>query len=48
MTVVGRLQGQQAALAVESDDTLADLTRELKLEAEAQAAAAKEMKELIG
>ena len=47
MTVVGRLQGQQAALAAESDATLAELTRELKLEAEAQAAAAKEMRELM-
>jgi predicted Ser/Thr protein kinase len=48
MTVVGRLQGQQAALAAESDDTLAEVTKELKAEAEAQAAAAKEIKELIG
>jgi predicted Ser/Thr protein kinase len=47
MTVVGRLQGQQAALAAESDDTLAELTRELKQEAEAQAAAAKEIRELM-
>jgi serine/threonine protein kinase len=47
MTVVGRLQGQQAALAAESDDTLGELTRELKVEAEAQAAAAKEMKQLL-
>ena len=47
MTVVGRLQGQQAALAAESDDTLAELTRELKVEAEAQALAAKEMSELM-
>jgi hypothetical protein len=47
MTVVGRLQGQQAALAAESDETLADLTRELRREAEAQSAAAKEMAELF-
>jgi hypothetical protein len=47
MTVVGRLQGQQAALAAESDDTLGELTRELKVEAETQAAAAKEMRELM-
>lgn len=47
MTVIGRLQGQQAALAAESDDTLADLTRELRQEAEAQGAAAKEMAELF-
>ncbi len=47
MTVVGRLQGQQAALAAESDASLADLTRELRREADAQAAAAKEMAELL-
>ena len=48
MTVVGRLQGQQAALVAESDETLADLTRELRSEAEAQSAAAREMAELFG
>lgn len=48
MTVVGRLQGQQAALAAESDETLVDLTRELRREAEAQSAAAKEVAELLG
>jgi len=47
MTVVGRLQGQQAALAAESDETLVDLTRELRREAEAQAAAAKEVADLL-
>lgn len=47
MTVVGRLQGQQAALAAESDDTLAGVSRELRIEAEAQAAAAREMAELL-
>ncbi|MGH7499087.1 MAG: protein kinase domain-containing protein [Gemmatimonadales bacterium] len=47
MTVVGRLQGQQAALAGESDETLAELIQELRRESDAQGAAAREMKELL-
>jgi hypothetical protein len=47
MTVAGRLQGQQAAFAAASDDSLADLTRELRLEGEAQGAAAREVAALI-
>ncbi len=47
MTVAGRLQGQQAAFAVATDDSLADLTRELRLEGEAQGAAAKDIAALF-
>ena len=47
MTVVGRLHSQQAALAGESDETLAELTRELRRESDAQGAAAREMVELF-
>lgn len=47
MTVVSRLHSQQAALAGESDETLAELTRELRRESDAQSAAAREMAELF-
>jgi hypothetical protein len=47
MTVAGRLQGQQAAFAAATDESLADLTRELRLEGEAQGAAAKEVAALF-
>ena len=48
MTAVARLRTQHAELAEESEPTLADLTRELQAEAEAQAAAAKEIEALLG
>jgi len=48
MTVVGRLQSQQAWLAGESDETLAEVTLELRREADARSASAKEMVELFG
>jgi hypothetical protein len=48
MTVAGRLQGQQAAFAAATDDSLADLTRELRQEGDAQGAAAREVAALFG
>lgn len=48
MTAVARLRTQHAELAGESEPTLAELTRELRAEAEAQAAAAREIAVLLG
>jgi hypothetical protein len=48
MTTVSRLRTQQAELAQESDASLADLAAELRREADAQAAAAKELEALLG
>ena len=48
MTAVTRLRTQQAELVGESDPTLGDLTRELQAEADAQAAAARELEALLG
>ena len=48
MTAVSRLRTQQAELAGESEPTLGDLSRELRAEADAQAAAARELAELLG
>jgi hypothetical protein len=47
MTVLGRLQGQTTADLADEDATLAELTRELRLEADAQAAASREITELL-
>lgn len=47
MTAVSRLRTQEAELAQQTDP-LADLTAELRREADAQAAAAKELDELLG
>ena len=47
MTAVARLRTQRAELAGESDTTLGELTRELEAEAAAQAAAARELDELL-
>jgi hypothetical protein len=48
MTAVARLRTQHAELVEETEPTLADLTRELQAEADAQAAAAKEIEALLG
>jgi hypothetical protein len=48
MTAVARLRTQHAELSGESDQTLGDLTKELQAEAEAQAAASRELAELLG
>jgi predicted Ser/Thr protein kinase len=48
MTAVARLRTQHAELAGESEPTLAELTRELQAEAQAQAAAAREIAALLG
>jgi hypothetical protein len=48
MAVLGRLQGQTTAAVPAEDGSLADATRELRLEAEAQAAAAREIAQLLG
>jgi hypothetical protein len=47
MTAVTRLRTQQVELAGESDPTLGELTRELQAEADAQAAAAREIEALL-
>jgi hypothetical protein len=47
MTVLGRLQSQTTADLTDEDATLAEITRELRLEADAQAAAAREITELL-
>ncbi len=47
MTVLGRLQSQTTADLADEDATLAELTRELRLEADAQAAASREITELL-
>jgi hypothetical protein len=48
MTAVARLRTQQAELSQESDPTLGDLASELRREAEAQAAASRELEALLG
>jgi hypothetical protein len=48
MTAVARLRTQQAELAQESDQTLDEITGELRREAAAQAAAARELEALLG
>jgi hypothetical protein len=48
MTAVARLRTQQAELAQENDPTLGDLATELRREAEAQAAASRELEALLG
>jgi hypothetical protein len=48
MTVLGRLQSQATSAVTAEDGTLAEVTRELRAEAEAQAAAAREIAELLG
>ena len=48
MTAVARLRTQQVELAQESDSTLGDLADELRREAEAQAAASRELEALLG
>jgi hypothetical protein len=47
MTVLGRLQSQSTADLAHEDATLAEMTRELRREADAQAAAAREIAELL-
>jgi hypothetical protein len=47
MTAVARLRTQHAELAEAAESPLAELTRELQAEAEAQAAAAKEIEALL-
>jgi hypothetical protein len=48
MTVLGRLQSQATSTVTAEDGTLAEVTRELRAEAEAQAAAAREIAQLLG
>ena len=48
MTAVARLRTQQAELRGAEEPALADVTRELQQEADAQAAAAREIRELLG
>jgi hypothetical protein len=48
MTVLGRLQSQATSAVTAEDGTLAEVTRELRAEAEAQAAAAREIAQLLG
>ena len=48
MAVLGRLQSLAAAAVPAEDESLAQVTRELRLEAEAQAAAAREIAQLLG
>jgi len=48
MTAVARLRTQQAELAQESDHTLDEIAGELRREAAAQAAAARELEALLG
>ncbi len=48
MTAVARLRTQQAELSQEADPTLGELAGELRREAEAQAAAARELEALLG
>jgi len=47
-TVLGRLQSQTTSAVAAEDGTLAEVTRELRAEAEAQAAAAREIAILLG
>jgi hypothetical protein len=48
MTAVSRLRAQQAELSDAGDSTLGEVTRELQSEADAQAAAAREIAALLG
>ena len=48
MTAVSRLRAQQAELSEAGESTLGDVTRELREEADAQAAAAREIAALLG
>lgn len=48
MTVLGRLQSQTTAAVAAEDGTLAEVTRELRADAAAQAAAAREIALLLG
>jgi ABC-type transporter Mla subunit MlaD len=48
MTAVSRLRTSQAELSDAGESTLGDVTRELQAEADAQAAAAKEIAQLLG
>jgi hypothetical protein len=48
MTVLGRLQSQTTSAVAAEDGPLAEVTRELRAEAEAQAAAAREIARLLG
>jgi hypothetical protein len=48
MTVLGRLQSQATSAVTAEDGTLAEVTRDLRAEAEAQAAAAREIATLLG
>jgi hypothetical protein len=48
MTAVARLRTQQAELSQENDPALDELAGELRREAEAQAAAARELEALLG
>jgi hypothetical protein len=48
MTVLGRLQSQATSAVAAEDGTLAEVTRELRAQAEAQAAAAREIALLLG
>ena len=48
MTVLGKLQSQATSAVTAEEGTLAEVTRELRAEAEAQAAAAREIEKLLG
>jgi hypothetical protein len=48
MAVLGRLQSQATSAVAAEDGTLAEVTRELRADAEAQAAAAREIAQLLG
>jgi hypothetical protein len=48
MTVLGRLQSQATSAVTAGDGTRAEVTRDLRAEAEAQAAAAREIAALLG
>jgi hypothetical protein len=48
MAVLGRLQSQATAAILAEDASLAEVTRELRAEAEARAAAAREIAQLLG
>jgi hypothetical protein len=47
MTVLGRLQSQATSAVTAEDGSLAEVTRELRAEAEAQAAAGREIEEML-
>ena len=48
MTVLSRLQSQATSAVAADDGALAEVTRELRAEAQAQAAAAREIEKLLG